>query len=259
MNKEIKSSLRRKNRLYRKYISVAKKQENEVNLRQNTGFVSNLIATTKDYNFSNLSKRLNDPMTDPKTYLSILKRFLNKIKIAAILPLVNGTFETDFGKNAVIFNFAFTKQCNILNNGSFIPELDYKTYKRIANIIFSSSDLSRIIKDLNPNKAHNYHNISIRIIKLCGDSLLPQLKSIFKSATTSGHFPSSWKKGNIIPVHKKKSKNLLTNYRPISLLPVFGKIFEKVIYNNCCFFFKKINFFRTINLASGVETTVFLN
>ena len=140
MNKEIKSALRRKNRLYKKYISGGKKQEDEVNLRQNTDFVSNLIATTKDYYFSNLGKRLNDPTTDPKTYWSILKHFLNKIKIPAIPPLlVNGIFETDFGKKAAIFNFAFAKQCNILNNGSFIPELDYKTNKRIANITFSSS------------------------------------------------------------------------------------------------------------------------
>ena len=94
-------------------------------------------------------------------------------EVAAIPPLlVNGIFETDFGKKAAIFNFVFAKQCNILNNGSFIPELDYKTNKRIANITFSSSDLSRIIKDLNPNKAQGHDNISIRMIKLCGDSSL---------------------------------------------------------------------------------------
>ena len=51
-----------------------------------------------------------------------------------------------------------------------------------------------------------------------------------------------WKKGNIIPVHKKESKNILKNYRPISLLPVFGKIFEKVIYNNLFSFFQENKF-----------------
>ena len=145
-------------------MPCVERKEDEVNLRQNTDFVSKI---TKDYYFSNLGKRLNDPMTDPKTYWSILKRFLNKIKIPAIPPLlVSGTFETDFGKKVAISNFAFAKQCNILNNGSFIPELDYKTNKRIANITLSSSDLSRIIKDLNPNKAHCHDNISIRMIKL---------------------------------------------------------------------------------------------
>ena len=39
------------------------------------------------------------------------------------------------------------------------------------------------------------------------------------------------KKSNIIPVHKKNDKQLVENYGPISLLPIFDKIFEKVIFN----------------------------
>ena len=48
----------------------------------------------------------------------------------------------------------------------------------------------------------------------------------------SGIYPDKWKKANVVPVHKKESKNILKNYRPISLLPVCGKIFEKCIYNS---------------------------
>ena len=60
------------------------------------------------------------------------------------------------------------------------------------------------------------------MVQICGDSIIPPLKMIFESAIKSSHFPDSWKKGNIIPVHKE-SKNLLKNYRPMSLLPIFGK------------------------------------
>ena len=70
------------------------------------------------------------------------------------------------------------------------------------------------------------------MIQLCGDSILLPLTMIFKSAIQVGHFPDSWKKGNVTPVHKKQSKNLVNNYRPISLLPILGKVFEKIIYNN---------------------------
>ena len=76
------------------------------------------------------------------------------------------------------------------------------------------------------------------MIQLCGDSIILPLKTIFESAIKSSHFPDSWKKGNIIPVHKKESKNLRKSYRPISLLPIFGKIFEKVIYNNLFKYFQ---------------------
>ena len=45
--------------------------------------------------------------------------------------------------------------------------------------------------------------------------------------------------GNIVPVHKKSAKQLINNYRPISLLPVFGNIFEKVIYSSIYEFLEK--------------------
>ena len=58
------------------------------------------------------------------------------------------------------------------------------------------------------------------------------LKLIFESALKFGVYPDKCKKAIDIPFHKKESKNLLTNYRPISLLPVCAKIFEKCIYNS---------------------------
>ena len=233
MNNEIKKALRYKNRLYKKFMTGGKKREDEINLHENSEFVSNLISETKKRYLLNLGKKLTDPATGPKTYWSILKRFLNKLKVPSIPPLlVDGNFVTDFTKKASIFNTYFATQCNIIDNGSIIPELRYKTNKRLSDITFSSSDISNIIKNLNPNKGHGHDNISIKMIHLCGDSIVTPLKIIFESAVRSGNFPDIWKKGNIIPVHKKESKNLIKNYRPISLLPIFGKIFEKIIYNN---------------------------
>ena len=44
-------------------------------------------------------------------------------------------------------------------------------------------------------------------------------------------FPSNWKKRNIVPIHKKGDKQILKNYRSVSLLPICGKIFERLIFN----------------------------
>ena len=48
---------------------------------------------------------------------------------------------------------------------------------------------------------------------------------LFESYLTACIFPQGWKKGNVIPVHRKESKNCLKNYRPTSLLSIFSKIF----------------------------------
>ena len=45
-------------------------------------------------------------------------------------------------------------------------------------------------------------------------------------------YPDTWKLANITPIFKKGNKQLIKNYRPISLLPICGKMFEKIIFNN---------------------------
>ena len=67
---------------------------------------------------------------------------------------------------------------------------------------------------------------------MCDESITPPLKIIFDTALKSGIYPDKWKRANAVPVHKKESKNILKNYRPISLLPICGKFFEKCIYNS---------------------------
>ena len=70
------------------------------------------------------------------------------------------------------------------------------------------------------------------MIKICIKSLCKPLEMIFKSCIIKGEYPSEWKKANVVPVHKKGDKQSLKNYRLISLLPIFEKIFERIIYNN---------------------------
>ena len=45
-------------------------------------------------------------------------------------------------------------------------------------------------------------------------------------------FPDIWKRSNICPIHKKGDKQIINNYRPVSLLPIHGKIFERKIFNS---------------------------
>ena len=54
-----------------------------------------------------------------------------------------------------------------------------------------------------------------------------------------GNFPSNGKKANVVPVHIKNKKQVVENYRPISLLPVCGKILERIIYNKMFEFFSE--------------------
>ena len=63
------------------------------------------------------------------------------------------------------------------------------------------------------------------MIKICIQSLtLP-----FEHSLKKGKFPEIWKKANVVPVHIRQDKILVKDYPPISLFPIFGKMFERVI------------------------------
>ena len=64
------------------------------------------------------------------------------------------------------------------------------------------------------------------MIKLSDAALVPLLKIIFTNCLKRGIFPQIWKHANVVPVHKKNQKNVKANYRPMALLPAFGKVLE---------------------------------
>ena len=72
--------------------------------------------------------------------------------------------------------------------------------------------------------------IPFKLLKLAGDIVGPSLTSIFKSSIDNGIFPSEWKVVRVTPIFKKGAESDLNNYRPISVLPIVSKIFEKIIY-----------------------------
>ena len=97
---------------------------------------------------------------------------------------------------------------------------------------FSEEDIIRHIRKLNPNKAHGHDEIPVRIIKMFDKSISKQLFIIYKNCIKYKYFPKKWKMANVVPVHKKNGKKLVKNYRPIPILPISGKILEKLIFDN---------------------------
>ena len=70
------------------------------------------------------------------------------------------------------------------------------------------------------------------MLVLCDDSVILPLKIIFRNILLTSIYPDIWKLANVTPIFKKGDKQLIKNYRPISLLPICGKMFEKIVFNN---------------------------
>ena len=85
------------------------------------------------------------------------------------------------------------------------------TKRSLDTVNFSTDDISKIIgsfivNNLDPNKAQGHDVLSIRIIKLCGNSICKPLSIMFNDSLKEGKFPSDWKKAHVLPVHKKWDK-----------------------------------------------------
>jgi Notch-like protein len=87
------------------------------------------------------------------------------------------------------------------------------------------SDIIKAIKRLRPSKSDGVDDISGFIIKDCTDVFVPVLKHIFNLSVSQHYFPTLWKQTATVPVLKKGKCNSVSNYRPISLLSNFSKIF----------------------------------
>ena len=196
----------------------------------------------KNYYYSKLAQKLSNKATSSKAYWSILKTFLNDKKIPCIPPVFHDNkFVIDFREKAELFNTFFAEQCSLPKNNSELPNnLLFLTEKRLSNVQISNENIMKIVNNLDANKVHGHDMISIRMLKLCSPSLCKPLSIIFKSCLSQMKFSMEWKKASAVPIHKKKNdKQCIKNYRPVSLLPICSKIFERLLFNKMYKFFNE--------------------
>ena len=96
-------------------------------------------------------------------------------------------------------------------------------------------EIESIISELKLGKSSD---IPVHVIKFTKKVITPFLTTIFNQCMKEGYFPDELKTGKISPIYKKDNEELLENYRPVSTLPIFGKIFEKLIFNRLYQFFE---------------------
>ena len=100
---------------------------------------------------------------------------------------------------------------------------------------------SIIVKNMNAKKSCRSDSPKIQFIKLSIDIISPIIAKIFNICFLQGVFPNSFKLAEVIPVYKSGNRTDPNNYRPISLLSPFSKIFESLIYNQLIKFLNKNN------------------
>ena len=170
MTVSIKNKLKERAKLTKKQCD--KKESDLVQITELSNKYTKAILEAKKKYIRQLSQKLTDPSTKPKTYWKIINRFVNNKKTPMIPTLlVNDKIISNISEKANLFNKFFASQCTHLENNSSLPLFCLKTEKSLSSLEINESDVFAIIKNLDPNKPHVWDDLSIRMIKLCSKSI----------------------------------------------------------------------------------------
>jgi len=234
ITRNIKSFYNRYKKKYKTFIRNGSQSSQKSSIDDLRQEYSNMVEKSQEKYMQSLGDSLADPQTGAKKYWGALKKFLKKGLTTVIPPILyNNVFVTDIEVKCNIFNNYFKDQCTTVTTDSTVPTDVLKiTDATLNNVPFTEENVLEHIRGLNINKAHGYDEISGRMLKMCDKTITKPLYIIYKNCISQGYFPVAWKFANVIPIHKKKDKNIVSNYRPVSLLPICGKILEKLIFDN---------------------------
>ena len=228
---EVKQAIKKNHRVYSRWKKAGKPDTG----RDTVKAVNNETDRKIDIAKSNYQKEIENKLNNSNNtnlFWSVVNRLVGNKKITNIPPLLeNDVFITSFDEKANIFNNYFAKQCNPMENDSVLPLFRSLSVNKLSEINIDASKIISIINKLNAKKAHGHDDIAISMLKIAKDEVALPLKIIFEKCLLTGKYPSLWKKANVQPVHKKSSRQDKQNYRPISLLPIFSKIFEKILFD----------------------------
>ncbi len=106
-----------------------------------------------------------------------------------------------------------------------------------------SAELLSIISKLKTNKACGYDFINNNVLKHTSYIIVSFLVKLFNGCIKQGIFPGTYKIAKVIPLFKGGDKEDLNSYRPISLLPSQGKLYEKILFTRVFNYFDRFDLF----------------
>lgn len=243
VNKDILNAINVRNNLWQQL----KLQPKNNNLRQNymkeRNNVRHLISSHKKTYYYNLfQKNYSRPK---KTWELINNLGLNKIKDSVTPPKLMSSSGIITEGNLIcdLFNQFFSTigvdlankipKTYHTNTGNTLMYEHNHTHNQQLTVLTpcTTTEISKIIDELDSNTSTGLDGISTKAIKCLKDIIAERLMLCINKCLTAGIFPDTLKVAKVSPIFKSGSKTDPSNYRPVSVLPVISKIFERILYN----------------------------
>ena len=200
--------------------------------------INNDIKTSKAFYYSNaFIQSKGNPRKTWQTFNELTSRRVNNTTVKELK--LNDAIISNSSELSSAFNDHFStigpRLANEIptianNNSSYINNINVNNNK----FSFSSTNCSIVFSHLNKlcrSKATGLDNISAKIVRECADLISVSLCALFNKSLVSGIFPDDWKCARVTPLFKEGEPSDLNNYRPISVISVIAKVFERIVYD----------------------------
>ena len=246
MSNGLRNACKKKNRLYVKFLKQRSTDAEERYKKYKNKLTSILRYCEKEY-YTNL---LECQKNNVKGTWKVLNKIIRKKNTSSKFP------ESFKDKNNVIsdkkqiangFNRFFTNVGPDLASSIPIQSKNVHDYRGSPNLHsmllleVTESEILKIVKDLCNKSSTDCDDISMNVLKSVFTSVIKPFLFVCNKSFMSGVFPDRMKVAKVIPLYKSGEKNVFTNYRPVSLLPQFSKILEKLFNNRLDNFVEKYN------------------
>ena len=243
----LKESIKQKHLLYKKFI-FNRSEENKVAYKIFKNKLRSLIRKAETDYYTNVFNSKTQSMKEMWKELHNLLNTKKKNKGNSITKLIMNNQEITKDKDiANAPNEHFTKIGKNLadkvrsgRNNSF---RNYLTDPISESLFLRPTNNYEVLKEINQLKNKATTDIRVSLLKYVKQEIASGLVIIFNKSFEEGQFPELLKIAKVIPIFKSEERTDPSNYRPISLLSVFDKLLEKLMYNRLNPFFQKHNIF----------------
>ena len=231
----IKNSITKKHALYRKYQKL-RSNESFIAYKAYRNKLTAILRKAEKMHYQKKLENVKDNLTKTwKILKSLISHTAKKETFEEIVH--NNKIICDPKQIADSFNSFFA---NVGPNlAANIPNTSHKFTEylkcNIADSIFlkpaDDSEVQHVILSLKNSTSKGHDELQVNTIKDCSSQLAKPLCLLFNKSIQEGIVPDDLKIAKIVPIFKSEDKKTVSNYRPISVLPAFSKIFERLVYN----------------------------
>ena len=236
ITKGIKICVRKKNILYKEQLKNPL-EKNMIEYKNYKNVLNRCLKEAEDSHYlEKISDKQNGIINFWKSFGKTINNKKNKSNLRLQKLIVNGEEITDDVEIANELNNYFCEIGEKLSSNIKPTGIDFTSYlkKKINETFFLApvmeQEVRRELSTLNHKKSPGPDNIPAKLIKECATQFSTPLTLLYNKSIMLAKYPGQWKLARVTALYKKKNRSLPENYRPICLLNIFEKVFEKLVY-----------------------------